>query len=185
MIYKVAFIGFGTVGQGLAEILIEKKEQLLKRYGFQCSVVAISDINRGSIYKEDGLDLSKVLSLIEESGRVDGYPEATTGWDSLQTIEESRADMIVEISYTDIETGEPALSHVKAALQSGSHVVTSNKGPVALAGQELAGLAAQRGVSFRYEGTVVSGTPALNRGLETLEGTQILEVRGILNGTTN
>jgi len=185
MTYKLAFVGFGTVGQGLAEILLNKKERLRQNYDFQCCVVAISDIQKGSAYHQDGLDLEQVLALARETGRVDGYPGATTGWDSLKTIRESGADIVVEVSYTDIETGEPAISHVKAALESGKHVVTSNKGPAALAGWELTHLAARNGVSFRYEGTVLSGTPALNLALETLAGTEIRGVRGILNGTTN
>lgn len=185
MTYKIAFIGFGTVGQGLAEILINKRDQLRRKYDFECSVVAISDIMKGSIYLEEGLDLEKLLSLLRETGRIDGYPGATTGWDSLKTIRESGADIVVEISYTDIDTGEPAASHVRASLESGKHVITSNKGPSALFGRELVKLARQKGVCFRYEGTVVSGTPVLNFALENLAGTEIREVRGILNGTTN
>lgn len=185
MTYKLAFIGFGTVGQGLAEILLDKKEQLHRNYDFQCSVVAISDIMKGSAYRQEGLDLEQVLALVRETGRVDGYPGATTGWDSLQTIRESGADIVVEVSYTDIETGEPAIGHVRTSLESGKHVVTSNKGPVALAGKELTQLATRNGVRFCYEGTVLSGTPALNLALKTLAGAEIREVRGILNGTTN
>ncbi|KPL19963.1 MAG: homoserine dehydrogenase [candidate division Zixibacteria bacterium SM23_81] len=185
MMYKLAFVGFGTVGQGLAEILLSKRELLSQHYDFQCSVVAITDIHKGSIYLKEGLDLERVLATVRETRRLDGYPGATVGWDSLKTIRDCGADIVVEVTYTDIETGEPAISHVRAALESGKHVVTSNKGPVALAGRELVQLADQKGGSFRYEGTVLSGTPALNLALETLAGVEIKEVRGILNGTTN
>lgn len=185
MTYKLALVGFGTVGQGLAEILLHKRQILRQKYDFQCDVVAISDIHKGSVYYRAGLELEKVLSLIQETDRIDGYPGATTGWDSLKTIRESGADIVVEVTFTDLETGQPAISHVRTALQGGQHVVTSNKGPVALAGRELSQLAIDKGVQFRYEGTVLSGTPALNLALETLAGTEIREVRGILNGTTN
>ncbi len=185
MTYKLAFIGFGTVGQGLAEILLSKGQQLSQDYDFDTCTVAISDIHKGSVFHRDGLDLKTVMSLVEKTGRVDGYPEAETGWDSLRTIRESGADVVVEVSYTDIKTGQPATSHVRAALESGKHVVTSNKGPVALAGRQLTQLAAQQGVCFRYEGTVLSGTPTLSLARESLAGVNITEVRGILNGTTN
>jgi homoserine dehydrogenase len=185
MIYKLALVGFGTVGQGLAEILIRKKELLHSQYDFQPSVVAITDIHKGSAYLPQGLDLEQVLSLVQKTGRVDSYPKATTGWDSLKTIRECQADIVVEVTYTDIETGQPATDHVREALKGGKHVVTSNKGPVALAGRELTQLALHNGVRFRYEGTVVSGTPTLNLAMETLAGTEIREIRGILNGTTN
>jgi len=185
MAQKLALIGFGTVGQGLAEILVEKKDHLKRRYGYEATVVAISDINRGSVFKADGLDLQQVLEQIERDGRVDSVPGATTGRDSLQTIRESGADVVVELTYTDIKTGQPATDHVRTALENSRHVVTSNKGPVALSGKELARLARDKGVQFRYEGTVISGTPALNLAMDTLAGTDIREVRGILNGTTN
>lgn len=185
MTYKIAFVGFGTVGQGLAEILLSKKDMLHKKYNFLPSVVAITDIHKGSIYHPSGLDLEKVLSLVGETDRVDGYPGVTKGWDSLRTIRDCEADIVVEVTYTDIETGQPAIDHVREALGSKKHVVTSNKGPVALAGRELTRLANENDVLFRYEGTVVSGTPTLNLAMENLAGTEIKEIRGILNGTTN
>jgi homoserine dehydrogenase len=91
----------------------------------------------------------------------------------------------VEASYTDIETGEPAYGYFKAALESGKHLVTTNKGPTALFFRELAALAEKNKVRFMYEGTVMSGTPALNLCQICLAGNDITEVRGILNGTTN
>ncbi len=182
--HKLAFIGFGVVGQGLAGILLEKKEELKKKYGFEYSIVAVSDFNKGSAYKADGLDVAKLLELAA-GGKIGDYPGAETGWDALKTIRESNADTIVEVSYTDIETGEPAYSHFKAAFESGKHLVTTNKGPTALFFTELQKLAASKKVHFRFEGTVLAGTPALNLGELCLAGNEIREIRGIMNGTTN
>jgi homoserine dehydrogenase len=181
---KLAFIGFGVVGQGLAEILVNKREALAKRYGYEYSVVALSDFNKGSAYDANGLDLSKVLALAKDN-KISEYPGAKTGLDALDTITQSNADVIVEATYTDIETGEPAYSHFKAALESGKHIVTTNKGPTALFFRELAALAKSKGVRFLYEGTVLSGTPTLNLNDICLAGTDVSEIRGILNGTTN
>ena len=181
---KLAFIGFGVVGQGLAEILQEKKDEFKKKHGFEYSVVAVSDFNKGSAYKADGLDIAKLLELAANS-KIGEYPGAETGWDALKTIRESNADTIVEVSYTDIETGEPAYSHFKAAFESGKHLVTTNKGPTALFFTELKKLAASKGVHFRFEGTVLAGTPALNLTELCLAGNEIKEIRGIMNGTTN
>ena len=64
-------------------------------------------------------------------------------------------------------------------------MISTNKGPVALAYSKLKQLAKENGVSFRFEGTVLSGTPALNLSLESLAGAHVQEIRGILNGTTN
>jgi homoserine dehydrogenase len=181
---RLAFIGFGVVGQGLAEILINKKDDLKKRYGYEYSVVAVSDFNKGSAYDANGLDLVKVLELAGDN-KISEYPGAQAGMDALNTIAQANADVIVEASYTDIETGEPAYSHFKAALESGKHIVTTNKGPTALFFRELDALAQSRSVRFLYEGTVLSGTPALNLNDLCLAGNGVSEIRGIMNGTTN
>lgn len=185
MKHKIAIIGFGVVGQGLAEILVEKSKELRDTYGFEYSVVAVSDIEKGSVYDESGLDLKQLLSLVEETGTIENYPQGVKGWDSLKTIQESHADIIVELSFTNIETGEPAMAHFKAAFETGKHLVTTNKGPVALAYTALAKMAEEKGVQFRFEGTVMSGSPSINLATLCLAGNEIREIRGILNGTTN
>jgi len=181
---KLAFIGFGVVGQGLAEILLKKKEELKSKYGFDYSVVAVSDFKLGSALDDGGLELAKLLELAKD-GKISEYPGATTGLDALETIKQCDADTVIEVSYTDIKTGEPANSHFRAALEGGKNLITTNKGPTALFFRELAALAKSRGVQFRYEGTVVAGTPVLNLGEFCLAGNDITEIRGILNGTTN
>jgi len=123
--------------------------------------------------------------LVERTGGIHEYPDGEKGWNSLKTIKDSNADIVIEMTYTDIETGEPALSHIQTALNGKKHVVTTNKGPISLAYHELLELARENGVKLRFEGTVMSGTPTLNLGLRGLAGTRIHEVRGILNGTTN
>ena len=182
--HKLAFIGFGVVGQGLAEILLEKKKELRNEYGFEYSIVAVSDFKKGSALLAEGLDVAKLLELAGKD-EISDYPGAETGLDALQTIEKSGADIIVEVSYTDIETGEPAYSHFKAALESGKHIVTTNKGPTALFFTELQELARSKKAHFRFEGTVLAGTPALNLAELCLAGNEIREIRGIMNGTTN
>jgi homoserine dehydrogenase len=181
---KLAFIGFGVVGQGLAEILLKKKDELKKQFGFDWSVVAVSDFKLGSALDNKGLDLSKVLALAKD-GKISSYPGAVTGLDAVETIKRAEADIVVEVTYTDVKTGEPAYTHFKAALESGKHLVTTNKGPTALFFAELSKIAASKGVQFRYEGTVVAGTPVIDMAQMCLAGNEISEVRGILNGTTN
>jgi homoserine dehydrogenase len=181
---KLAFIGFGVVGQGLAEILLKKKDELKNKHGFEYSVVAVSDFKLGSALDNGGLDLGKVLELAGD-GKISEYPGAVTGLDALETIKQSEADTVIEVTYTDVKTGEPANSHFRAAIEGGKNLVTTNKGPTALFFKDLAALAESKGVEFRYEGTVVAGTPILNLGEFCLAGNGISEIRGILNGTTN
>jgi homoserine dehydrogenase len=181
---RIAIIGFGVVGQGLAEILLRNKERLRAEYGYEYSVVAVSDFVKGAAYDPKGLDLAKVLELAKSNG-ISRYPGAQTGWDALDTIRKSNADVVAEATFTNIKTAEPAYSHFKAALESGKHLVTTNKGPTALFFRELAALAKSKKVQFKYEGTVMSGTPALNLAELCLAGSEIKEIRGIVNGTTN
>jgi homoserine dehydrogenase len=188
MAHKLAFIGFGTVGQGLVEIMKDKAGELKAQYGFEARVVAISDATKGSLYHPDGLDVDALLKTVRETGSLAGYPAQsglTRGWDSLVTIENSNADTVVEVAWTDLKTGQPAIDHLRAAFKTGKNVVTSNKGPAALAYHELRGLAEANGVEWGIEGTVMSGTPALRLARTALAGCHISEIRGILNGTTN
>ncbi len=185
MVTRIAIIGFGTVGQGFAEILVEQQEYLRDKFGFEWKIVAIADKLKGSLYDPEGLDMQEVLSLVKETGSIDGYHRAKKGIDSIYVASYTNSDIVVEVTWTDIKTGEPAISHTKAALSSGKHVVMANKGPVALASRELLELAQKNRVQLKYEGTVLSGTPAVTLGLNSLAASDITKVQGILNGTTN
>ena len=178
---RLALIGFGNVGQGLAQILRERGDAYAEMFGLRFSIVAVNDLVRGCAYDPNGLDLAALLQAADFSG----LPGGSAGWDALTTIARSNADVVVELSFTNLQSGEPAISHVRAAFESGKHVVTSNKGPVALQYASLAALAASRNLQFGVEGTVMSGTPSLHLGMELLAGAGITRVQGILNGTTN
>jgi homoserine dehydrogenase len=182
---KLVFLGFGTVGQGLAELLVAKRDELKKRYGFDWMVTGIADTIKGTAYDPAGIDLAKALALAAKGESLVALDRGGKGWDALAMARQAEADVLLEATYTDIKTGEPATSHIKAALERGVHVVTTNKGPLALHYRELAELAAKHKAEFLFEGTVMSGTPVLNLVRETLAGAEILEMQGILNGTTN
>ncbi|MGN8647681.1 homoserine dehydrogenase [Gracilibacillus sp. HCP3S3_G5_1] len=185
---KIAFIGFGGVGQALAEIFLKQQKGEMPSYGFKPEVVAVSDIMKGSVYDPQGLNLEKLVSAVRDSGSLDAYPEQAgliRGWDSMETIKNTNAELIVEVTFTDVKTGQPAIDHCRTAFEHQKSVVTTNKGPVALAYDELSALAKENGVFWGFEGTVMSGTPALRMPVETLAGNEITEIKGILNGTTN
>ena len=182
---KLAFIGFGVVGQGLTEILLEKEDMLAEKYDFRYTVVAISDIMKGSVYDENGLDMEKILSMVKDGKKLDEYPSGVKGMNALTTIKETNADTIVEVTFTDVKTGEPALTHIKAALDAGKNVVSTNKGPVVKQVVTLLEKAKSNNVHYGFEGVVLSGTPVLNLAKRTLAGNKISGFKGILNGTTN
>ncbi len=188
MSQKLAIIGFGTVGQGFVEILVRDSERLKAEYGVDFKVVAISDVAKGTLAHADGLNLTAVLESVETSGNFMEYPNTqglVKGWDSVETILNSGADTVIEATFTNIIDGQPGIEHCRKALEAGKNVVTTNKGPIALALDELEGIAAARGVRILYEGTVMSGTPVLRLAATGLAGNQIQGIRGILNGTSN
>jgi homoserine dehydrogenase len=182
---RLLFIGFGTVAQGLSELLLEKKDLLASEHGLDWRVVGIADILKGSAYDPEGLDLRQALAMVERGELLTEWSQGGCDWDAPTMIANADADAMCEATYTDIETGQPATDHIRTALERGMHVTTTNKGPVALHYPELAALARARGAQFLYEGTVMAGTPLLNLIRETLAGSGISEMQGILNGTTN
>ncbi len=179
---KIALLGFGTVGQGLCEILLEKRNYLKEKYGYEFDIVTISDLVYGNVYNPDGLDIVHILREAKEKTK---FTKDLTNWDTLSIIKESNCTVVCEMTYTDLKTGEPAISYCRQALESGKHIVTSNKGPAALKYQEMKKIADKNGVQFLIEGTVMSGTPVLNLTEGPLAGCEISAIRGILNGTTN
>ncbi len=182
MKHKIGILGFGNVGQGIAEILLHKKEELKNRYGFDYAVTAIADTSHGNVYNPDGIDLERVLN---DAKRGEPFRDHRTEWDNLKMIKETETTVWCELTHTDLQSGGPAVDHVRTCLKAGKHVVTSNKGPAALFYPEMKSLAAQHNVKFMIEGTVVAGTPVLNLMEGPLAGCSISKIRGILNGTTN
>jgi homoserine dehydrogenase len=165
--------------------LQDREESLIEQFGVRPLIVAVSDPLKGSVYKPDGLSPSILLDAAQTGRKLDNLPGVATGWDAQRTIAESNANVIVELSYTNLQTGEPALSHLRQALGQGQHVITTNKGPIALRYPELSDLAYQHGAEIGIEGTVMSGTPVLRIGQDLLDAAHITRIQGIVNGTTN
>lgn len=178
---ELVFIGFGTVGQGFAKLLNRKKKYLEETHSLRTKVTAIVDEVLGSVIDPSGIDLGDIIGRLDRDGRISGENDV----DVVKVIRNSAADVVIEVTFTDIDTGEPATSFIKEALTSGKHVISTNKGPPALAMKELEGLAKENGVYYRYEGTVLSGTPCLNLSSEAMRGVDVRSIRGILNGTCN
>jgi homoserine dehydrogenase len=182
---RLAMIGFGNVGQGFTQILQEHGAGLAAHFGLDLQIVAVCDLGKGSLYEPTGLEPGALLEAVRKTGSLDGVPAAAHGWDAAWTISTSNADVLLELSNTNLQTGEPAFSYMRQAIESGKHVVTTNKGPVALHYARLKALAEAHRVQIGVEGTVMSGTPALRLGSQLLAAAGIRRIQGIINGTTN
>ena len=182
---NLIFIGFGKVGQSLAELIELRHAELRREYGLSARVVGIVDRGGAAISKE-GIDLSKAVYVKRLTGSVSNMHDVGRPYASaLEVLEEENADITVEITSTNIETGEPGLSHIKKALSSGRQVVTTNKGILALFLPYLADLASKNGASLKFSGSVGGAMPIIEFAKNCLYGEKIDSIRGILNGTTN
>jgi len=182
---RIVLIGFGTVGQSLARILTKERDWLVKNYGFEPQVTAIVD-SGGSCRDDNGLDLDLALKVKEKYGTVQKYWRNSEGkTNTPRIISETEAEAVIETTPSNFESGEPGLTNIKQSLSSKRHVVTANKGPLALAMPALLELANHTGMQLRFSATVGAGTPFLSFASKCLPGEKILGIHGILNGTTN
>lgn len=182
--YDIALIGFGGVNRTLAELIATRGEKLSSELGFGLRVVAITDLRLGSLIRQEGIDLDLVLRLDPADGTFEDHGGSAQP-DNERVIRTCPADIICEATFTNPATGEPAASHVRWALEAGKSVCTTNKGPVALHGAELSGLARQHGLHFEFEGAVMSGTPVIRFARQLFPGLALNGFEGILNGTSN
>ncbi len=177
-------MGFGVVGQSFAKLLLSRSADLYNQHGMKPRIVACVD-NSGSAVAPAGLDLKRLLEAKKTKGTVGAYEKGSTKFDSLQVIEKVDAEVMLECTPTNLSDGEPATSHITAAMRSHKHVICVNKGPLALAFPSLIELANYNGVILRFSGTVGGGTPILEFAKRCLKGDRIISFKGILNGTTN
>jgi len=185
--FHLSIVGFGTVGQGLAELLVSKQDMLRANYDLEVVLAGVATAHSGFIYREDGLNIPLLLELATNRRPLQEHPEVKH-WDTaLEGIEAvgQWGDILAEVTGTNLRDAEPGISHMRVALSRGMHVITANKGPGALAAAELFALAQEHGVQLRMEATVMAGTPVLSTIREGMAGVHVTAIRGILNGTTN
>jgi homoserine dehydrogenase len=187
----LALIGFGHVGRRFVRLLGEMADRL----DFDWRIVAIATRHHGSVVDTLGVDVMRALTTVESAqslDRLDGYPRERSGIDVIRQVADGLADeaaegrvICVESTVLDIERGEPAVSHVRAALEGQMHVVTVNKGPAAFAYHELEALAESVDRVFFFEGAVMDGVPVFNLVRETMPALAIDGFRGVINTTCN
>ncbi len=175
---RCSIIGFGAIGQGVAEVLLMKKEYL-ENMGLDVRVIAVVD-SRGATLSPEGVDLADCLARKKEKGTV--AQEKITGLEVIKSIDH---ELVIETTPTNIETGGAGLQNMLAAFEKGLDVVTSNKGPLTLKYRELVETAKAAGSKFRFEATVGGSMPVINFAKEVLAGNNIRSIKGILNGTCN
>ena len=172
--FRLGFAGFGNVGRALARLLLERRGELERRHDLTFEVTLLASARRGALVEPAGIDLEASLR--------DGWSSSGRLPDALGT---APVDVLFEATPLEPRTGQPALSHVRAALERGISVVTANKGPVAAAARDLFAIARRTGAGFRFESAVADCMPVFNLVEAAVPVGRIVRCRGVLNSTSN
>lgn len=179
--YNLAIIGMGNVAKALLRLLISKETDLRRRYDIRWRLTGVASRRLGWIANPDGLNPLSALhghSMVPHGTAA--HPQSVREW-----LEKTRADVLFEASSLNVQTGQPATEHLKAALELGAHAITANKGPIVHAFRELTALAKEQKRQFLYESTVMDGVPVFSMFPFGLPATDIRGFSGVLNSTTN
>lgn len=192
--YRLALAGLGNVGRSLLDILISQQSLLSERYGVAFTVVGAAD-SGGALADPAGIDIAALLQAKRSGRGVGTLPGGSPGMTGLELVQQIEADVLLESTPVNMETGQPGLNLARTALRRGMSVVIANKGPMALAYTELAALSdigpagEERGdpkdwPALRFSACVGGFLPTINLGWRDLRGARIERFEGVLNGTT-
>ncbi len=177
---KLCFMGLGSVGRELIKLIDRKRDDVQAQYDLSFKIVGIATGRHGILVDPDGIDHSYALN-----GDWADRAWASTEENRIKMIRECGANVLVEMSPINRETGRPALDYLELALNLGMHAISANKGPVVHGYRHLSALAKKQNKAFLFEATVMDGFPLLNLYRECLPATRVLSFRGVLNSTTN
>jgi homoserine dehydrogenase len=175
--FNLGLLGFGNVGKCFARLLLQKSAELRVRFDVEARITGVASRRLGWLANENGFDPEKLLGGDFSAGSKCGFVR--------EWLSRARADAMMEITSVNAQTGQPARDHIRAALESGAHAITANKGALVHGYGTLRDLAAQKGKRFLFEACVLGGTPVFSLFRETLPATDLLRFRGILNSTTS
>jgi len=161
-------------------LLVAKTAILRDAYGIEWRLTGLASRRIGWIADTRGLDPAELLQ-----GRFPEVPAWRRPQNVRQWLEAADPSVFFEATSLDRHSGQPATDHLKAALESGAHAVSANKGPIVHAYRELCQLARTRGRKFLFESTVMDGTPVFSMFPHSLPAVDLRGFRGILNSTTN
>jgi len=171
--------GFGNVNRALVRLLA-RKQQELRALGIDYRVTGVGSRRLGWIADPEGLDLAAIEAGSSQRSRLAPHASELCKW-----LGTAKADVLFEATSLSVKDGQPAIAYIRAALESGAHAITANKGPVIHAYRELTELAAAKRRRFLFESAVMDGVPIFSLFRENLPAVQLRGFHGILNSTTN
>lgn len=179
---RIALIGCGGVGKSFLKLMGEKNKDSIKKELTINYIVG----SKGGIYDDKGINCLEAANFLELNNKIYEYPHGGKQEINFEFLMgKLDIDILVELTPTNKDTGEPAITYMRRVLKKGIHVVTGNKGPILLAYNELNTLASKNGVQLGIGCTTGGALPSINAGLIDMAGAEILSIEGILNGSTN
>ena len=173
-------MGFGNVGKAFLRLLISKETEIRRRYDVRWRLTGVATRRNGWLADPDGLNPLAILS-----GRWPTPHDGAHSGNVREWLEHAKTDVFFEASPLNVQSGQPAIDHIKTALELGAHAVSVNKGPIVHAFNELTALAREKGKKFLYEATVMDGAPVFSMFPLGLPATELRGFTGVLNSTTN
>jgi homoserine dehydrogenase len=156
---------------------LQRKQRNLGSNGISCRLTGIASRRIGWLAAGAGFDPEKLLAGdFSQAKQCEGIRD----W-----LQAAQAEVMFETSSLNAATGQPAIDYIRAALESGAHAISANKGPVLHAYRELSELASARERQFLFESTVMDGVPIFSLFRDAMPGVEIRGFRGVLNSTTN
>ena len=175
--YNLGLVGFGNVARTFVSLLERKRELLERDPGLDFVITGVATRRLGWLVCPGGFSLERLQKQ--------DFSQATKSDSLRHWLVQSRPDAVFESTSLNPESGQPAIEHLRSALEFGAHAISANKGPVVHAYEELTGLAAKMHRKFYFESSVMDGAPIFNMFRECLPAIELQGFRGILNSTTN
>ena len=173
-------VGFGNVGKEFVRLLVARRAELRDRYDIDWRITGIASRRIGWIADYNSLDPEALLA-----DQFPAFPDWRTPRNLHQWLATADPQVFFEASSLDWRSGQPAIDHLKAALEAGAHAISANKGPIVHAYRQLRDLAKAKGRKFLFESTVMDGTPIFSMFPHSLPAVELRGFRGVLNATTN
>lgn len=180
---RIGLIGYGGVGKAFIQLIVDKSSSL-KEQGIDLEIVYIMN-SKGGIYNPKGIDCAKLLAASRDDKSIIEDTDENRKITPDLMLQRKDIDLIVELTSTNKETGEPALTYILKALENKIHVVTGNKGPIVQGYRKLDKIAKENGVHLGIGCTCGGALPSINGGIIEMAGSEIYSIEGVLNGTTN
>lgn len=189
--FNLCLLGLGNVNRTLVDLLLRKTAELRDRHAILWRITGVASRRLGWQANPDGFDATSLCESDIPFDFAQGNPvrpksDTTRNCSSIEAwFETAKPDALFEATSLNVGTGEPAISHIRAALERGAHAITANKGPIVHAYRELRDLAVRQRRHFLFESTVMDGVPIFSLFRDTLPAVDVMGFTGILNSTTN